>query len=135
MIKGIIYEIYIDSQPHIKYVGSTIKTLEKRWKEHKKDWKLQGQVISIYKYFEEFDIDNFQIRVIKEYDVIDSKHLKVYEQLWIYKLKPINIHKTIIKNLKNLYICNCSPNKKRLLNSKIIHEKTQKHKNWIKKIN
>lgn len=110
-MKGIVYEIYSDSQPHIKYVGSTIKSLEKRWSQHKSDFKNRKKGTAIIcKYFEEFGIYNFQIRSIKEYDIVDKKHLLAYEQLWINKLKSINMIKNLfqiqnlIKKKKQIYL-------------------------------
>jgi hypothetical protein len=100
-MKGIVYQIYSDSYPDIIYVGSTINTLEKRWQNHKSDFKNKkrnGPVIC--QYFEKFGIDLFQIRVIKEYDVVDNNHLLVYEQLWIHKLKTINIVKNLFLRTK-----------------------------------
>lgn len=98
-MKGIVYQIYIESNPDIHYVGSTIRTLETRWQQHKTDFnnKTKRRPI-ICQYFDEFGVDNFQIRVIKEYEVIDSKHLLAYEQLWINKLKPINLVKNLFKS-------------------------------------
>ena len=99
-MKGIVYQIYLESNPYINYVGSTIKTLEIRWRQHKaksviyNKTKIKGNPI-ICQYFDEFGIDNFKIRLIKEYDIVDIKHIRAYEQLWLNKLKPINV----IKNL------------------------------------
>jgi len=96
-MKGIVYEIYIDSDPNIRYIGSTIQTLEKRWQVHKANFNTEkrGRPI-ICHYFKEFGIDRFRIRVIKEYEVVDIKHLVAYEQLWINKLKPINLRKILV---------------------------------------
>lgn len=110
-MKGIVYQIYLESNPDINYVGSTTTTLEKRWKEHISAFKtgsMNGAVIC--KYFKELGVDNFQIRVIKEYEVIDRKHLLAYEQLWINKLKSVNIIKNLfpiqnlIKKKKQIYL-------------------------------
>lgn len=100
-MKGIVYEIYSDSHPDIRYVGSTTTTLEKRWQYHKGVFKNTTKRRPIIcKYFEEFGIDNFQIRVIKEYDIVDSNHLLAYEQLWINKLKSINLKKNLVLTKK-----------------------------------
>jgi hypothetical protein len=95
-MKGIIYQIFIESHPNIHYIGSTTRSLRCRWKEHKSRFK-QDTDVSIYPYFEQLGIENFQIRVLKEYDVIDKQHLKAYEQLWISKLHPVNIQKNLIR--------------------------------------
>jgi hypothetical protein len=90
---GRIYKI-IHNQSNIVYVGSTFNTLRDRWKVHKQAYtkylKGKGDTISIYPYFKDFSIENFKIVLIKEYDVVDKKHLYVYEALWIYKLKSVN---------------------------------------------
>lgn len=100
-MKGSVYKIFIESHPNIIYVGSTINTLEIRWQAHKDGFKKylidRSKIVSIFPYFESLGIDNFQIKLIKEYDIIDKKHLLAYEQLWINKLKPINIQKHLYK--------------------------------------
>lgn len=85
---GKIYKI-IHSQSNICYVGSTFNSLKGRFAQHKADYK-RNHNISIYKYFEQHGIDNFKMILIKEYEVIDRRHLEVYEQLWINKLRCIN---------------------------------------------
>ena len=153
-MKGIVYQIYIDSHPDIHYVGSTIQSLEIRWREHKRHFERREKGIPIIcKYFKELGIDNFQIRVIKEYEVFDSKHLLAYEQLWINKLKPINILKTLIRSKhiihfidktyrennkelikerkSSLYTCPCSPDKSLTIGSKARHERTIKHQKYL----
>jgi hypothetical protein len=95
MRNGKIYKI-IHNQSNICYVGSTFNTLSDRWKVHKQSYtqylkdKKSFRCISIYPYFEQYDIKNFKIILIKEYEVIDRQHLEAYEQLWINKLKTVN---------------------------------------------
>jgi len=96
--KGTIYKI-VCKLNDIVYVGSTFKTLSKRWyvhKHHYKDW-LNGKSrkCSIYDSFKKYGIENFKIIEIKKYDVYreyykDYKHLQSKEQLWINKLKCVN---------------------------------------------
>ena len=87
---GKIYKI-IHNQSNICYVGSTCNELRQRWQEHKRhSTNEKVRKLSIYKYFEQYGIENFKIILIKEYEVIDRKHLEAYEQLWISKLKAIN---------------------------------------------
>ena len=52
--------------------------------------KKNKKACSLYKYFDEYGIENFKIFLIKEYKVVDRKHLMIYETLWISKLKAIN---------------------------------------------
>lgn len=98
---GFIYQIFIESHPNIHYVGSTMTNLAERWQAHKKGFQTflenRKKVISIHPYFESLGIDNFQIRLLKKYEVVDRKHLIAYEQLWINKLKPVNIQKHLYK--------------------------------------
>lgn len=91
---GRVYKI-IHNQSNICYVGSTIRKLKERWNNHKSSFKsyLNGKKrcnTSIFNYFKQFGIENFKIILIKEYEICDEKHLKVFEALWIYKLKAIN---------------------------------------------
>ena len=66
--RGKIYKImYIGNENvNIIYVGSTLNTLRDRWHSHKKSYKSNKKNISIYKYFDEYDIINFKIFLIKE---------------------------------------------------------------------
>lgn len=89
--KGHIYIIFCHINPKIYYVGSTFNDLKQRWNRHKHHYK-EKQPVSLYKYFDEYGIENFSIKLIKSYNVYrehnkDRKHLEAYEQLWINKLK------------------------------------------------
>ncbi|TYZ58415.1 hypothetical protein PybrP1_004247 [[Pythium] brassicae (nom. inval.)] len=89
---GRIYKI-VHSQSDVVYVGMTMNSLSKRWTTHKKlynEEKNQNSNITIYEYMVKHSVDQFKILLIKEYDVIDRKHLKVYETLWMNKLKCVN---------------------------------------------
>lgn len=67
----------------------TTTSLQKRWNGHLRDYN-EGKQITIYKYMREYGVDRFKIEVIKQYDIVDSKHLKVYETLWINRLRCVN---------------------------------------------
>jgi hypothetical protein len=90
---GHIYRI-IHLESDVQYVGSTFNELRKRWQMHKKDYNtwLGGDksTISIYPFFNEHGIEKFKLILIKSYDVIDRKHLMMFEQLWINNLKSVN---------------------------------------------
>lgn len=91
---GKIYKL-VHTQSDIVYVGCTTLELRNRFMKHKNEFKTRFKNdkkynISIYKYFEQYGIDQFKMILIKEYDVIDKNHLKVYETLWINKMRCVN---------------------------------------------
>ena len=94
MIGSIYKIIHIDS--NITYIGSTAGTVNDRWYQHKKAYKKwlnnkeKNSCIAIYPYFEQYSIDRFKMILIKSYDVVDKKHLYVYEQLAINRTKCVN---------------------------------------------
>lgn len=101
---GRIYMIYCTLDESICYVGSTITTINQRFGIHKEfynAWLYKGGgKCAIYTYFQALGIDNFKIKLIKEYNVVDTKHLRAYEQLWISKTKCVNINSAFrIKHL------------------------------------
>lgn len=91
---GRVYKIECLENSNIIYVGSTFDTLKNRWNYHNNSYiqwiNINKGKVSIYPYFEKYNIKNFKIFLIKEYKVIDRKQLEVYETLWRYKLKSIN---------------------------------------------
>jgi hypothetical protein len=93
---GKIYRIICLPKPDIQYVGSTFDTLPSRWSSHKAQYtnwiKGKNAPCSIYRYFKTHGIENFKVILIKEYEVVDYKHLRVFEQLWMSKLKCVNEH-------------------------------------------
>ena len=93
---GNIYKIECLSDPSIMYVGSTLQTIEDRWYEHQHQFKYwlehpEGGLCSIGKQFNEKGIEDFHMVLIKQYNVVDRKHLTSYEQIWINKLHCVNI--------------------------------------------
>lgn len=90
---GKVYKI-IHNQSDIIYIGSTFNTLRDRLYRHNnaynKSLNNKHSNISIYKYFEQYGVNNFKIILIKEYEVVDRKHLQSKEQLWINITKCIN---------------------------------------------
>jgi len=88
MMIGKIYKI-IHTQSNIIYVGSTFDELRNRFRKHKINLGC-----SISKYIQKYGKEQFKIILIKEYNVIDRKHLEAYEQLWINKLNCINKKQT-----------------------------------------
>jgi hypothetical protein len=92
---GRVYKIITNCSDEKIYIGSTFKTCEQRWKRHInnykrwKDAKTRG-CYSSFDLFEKYGIDNCRIVLIKQYEVVDTRHLRVYEQLYINKFKAIN---------------------------------------------
>lgn len=139
---GKVYKI-ICTQSNDIYVGSTFNTLRDRWMAHKQRYEQYqndpSRNMSIHTYFDKYGIDNFKIILIKEYDVIDRNHLETKEQLWLNKLKNINIQsafnpfrrgsKMIYQNRKEKmnikYDCLCGTSYYARHKSK--HEQSKKH--------
>lgn len=90
---GRVYKI-VNADESIVYVGSTINDLDVRWSQHISGAKSckEGKYrnLAIYDSFTVHGIDKFHIEMIKEYDVIDTKHLRAWEQLWMNKLNCVN---------------------------------------------
>jgi hypothetical protein len=94
---GYVYRIFHRTE-NISYVGSTYVNITKRWISHKSKFRCEVRdgasetnfTVSIYPYFYKHGIDAFDIALIKAYDVIDVKHLRAYEQLWINKIPCVN---------------------------------------------
>ena len=84
MITGRVYQIVCSEMEEV-YVGSTIQTLKERWRCHIKDYK-KGDNFSIYPYFKKYGLCKFEIKLIKEYRVVDREHLVAYETLWYNRL-------------------------------------------------
>ena len=158
---GKVYKI-ICTQSNDIYIGSTFNTLRDRFRRHKNHYNdylnNKGHKLSIMDYFSKYTVDNFKIVLIKEYKVIDRKHLEAYEQLWINKLKPINTqsafrveylskkkyqnnyyennkdklqkkNKEYRKNNTQTLLCICGSQYKQL--SKHAHLKTKKHLKYL----
>jgi len=96
---GKVYRIVCLCEPDVQYVGSTFNDLRHRWSGHKQGFKswLKGKTepLSVFPYFKKYGIDKFKILLIKEYEVYtehnkDHRHLRIYEQLWMSKLKCVN---------------------------------------------
>jgi len=97
-IIGSIYQIEYINDPNIRYIGSTTKTLKNRYSSHKtkyNKWLTNDDYAKceIYEYFKIYGIENFNITLLKEYNILNKSHLLVYEQLWMNKLTNINKNK------------------------------------------
>lgn len=115
---GKIYKI-IHSQSDIVYIGSTFNTLRNRWASHKAP---KNTKCAIHPYIKQYGQEQFKIILIKEYEVVDRAHLEAYEQLYINKLKCINISNTI--KIQKHYSKNYYEN-----NKEVIAEKSKTYRN------
>ena len=88
---GRVYKI-IHNQSDLVYIGSTFDKLRQRFYNHKINKK---SLCIISKYINQYEAKNFKIMLIKEYKVVDRKHLRSKEQLWINKLRCINKNNAI----------------------------------------
>ena len=163
---GLVYRIVCLSNPDIQYVGSTFNQLRYRWQRHIYQYETyvlndRKKGISLFKYFDKYGINDFKILLIKKYQVYrehnkDRKHLNVYEQLWINKLKCVNeinpfyIRKMFTKLYRNThkshkkaydkeriklkYDCECG-SKNLSHKHKSEHIKTKKHKAYLESLN
>ena len=85
---GRVYCIQHKGKLEISYIGSTFETLNERFQRHKSDCKLyeigtRKYLCAIGEYILEYGFENFDIFLLKEYQVCDKQHLLVLEQLWI----------------------------------------------------
>ena len=140
----------------ICYIGSTTKSLEHRWKSHKRHFKswnsggISGE-ISIFKYFKEYGIHSFEIVELKRVIVCDWNHLLAHEQLAINKHKCVNklpcFNPVWRQNKIDKYNANYAKNKEKILayqnekftcecggkytrSNKLLHLETKKHKKF-----
>lgn len=95
-MRGSIYKLVCGLTDKI-YVGSTFQEIRYRFRDHKKAYKqyLKGEEdkgIAIYPYFRKYDVKNWKIILIKEYDVCDKKELLALEQLWLNKFHKTSIN-------------------------------------------
>ena len=85
---GRIYKI-VCSKSNDVYVGSTFNALRTRMSQHKRDFE-KGCMLGGYPQFMEHGWESLKMILIAEYQVIDRKHLLMYEQLWMNKHKSCN---------------------------------------------
>ena len=81
---GRIYKI-VCSKSNDVYVGSTFNALRTRMNQHKK-----LDILGKYNHVIEHGWSSLKMVLISEYQVVDRKHLLMYETLWINKLNACN---------------------------------------------
>jgi hypothetical protein len=87
---GRVYKIVgiVEETKTMLYIGSTCRELEDRYKSH-----CSNDSGIMHKMINEFGMDSFEIKLIKEYNFIDKHQLLALEQLYInrYKNRIINL--------------------------------------------
>jgi hypothetical protein len=95
-MKGYIYKIQptVEHQPEEVYIGSTTKTLNERLQKHKYSYSryLNGKDhnTSVFKLFDKYGLDNFDIILLEEIDFNDKKELTNLEGVYIKNNNCIN---------------------------------------------
>lgn len=91
VVIGKVYKIIEKSSKIPIYVGSTIQTLEIRWKEHKKSIKCKNSKNrKIYKMIKLHGIQNYELIEIETVVCDSIIELRDSEKIWILKLNTIN---------------------------------------------
>jgi hypothetical protein len=85
---GSIYKI-ICSKSNDVYVGSTFNAPRTRMSQHHSQFK-SGSGVAIYPSFKQHGWASLKMILIETYEVVDRRHLEMYETLWFNKLKAIN---------------------------------------------
>jgi hypothetical protein len=139
---GLVYEVVHNDDNDIRYVGSTRCTLKERWCRMKAGYKRYtkgyGLEISIYKSFDEYDIENFTMKVLERAPGISKLALRKREQKWILILPCVNKYrayrtkqqkeeqrKQYILRGKTPMVCTCG--KELNWGSKYLHMKRSNH--------
>ncbi len=86
-----IYYIKCDLDEIIYYIGSTTHAIDKRFCDHKKNFKywINGHktYTAVFDKFKEIGVEHFSIYLLKEYHNIDKKGILAMEALWICKMR------------------------------------------------
>lgn len=69
------------------YIGSTINKTHLRFASHKTNYKNGKCQPNLKKFIDKYGINNIDMILIKEYEIVDIRHLRAYEQLWINRHK------------------------------------------------
>jgi len=157
-LNGKIYKITNNVNDYI-YIGSTIKSLNQRFSEHKSNYKLylneKNRNVSSYKLFDKYDIENCRIELIENFPCDNRTELEQQESVYINKNKAFCVNNNIPGRTQKQYIID---NKEKLKQYKIdnkykfkqkikcdycggkftfanksIHYKTKKHLNHLEK--
>jgi hypothetical protein len=114
---------------NLMYVGSTIRNLETRMKQHRKDmYKFTN--FKLYKAMNEFKPDNFYINLLEEFEYNNVKDLRKQEGKYVKIIKP-ELNKNIPgRSIEEYNVDNKEPLK---LYRKLYYRKyREKHKEYLK---
>lgn len=70
-----------------KYIGKTLKTVEKRWKEHLNDYKKQRhEKRALYDAMKKYGVENFQVETIGEFpnEILEEKEIFYIQKFKTY---------------------------------------------------
>jgi hypothetical protein len=127
-----------------QYIGSTIKTLKKRYSHHKYCYKKfingdKSRSVSSKILFEKYGSDNLKIELIENYPCESDLELRERENYYLKRNYCINKNSAIcdIEKVKEnerkrelmFYHCECGSVVKRY--KKLRHFRSNKHKNYI----
>jgi len=85
-ITGTVYKLYNRNEPDQFYIGSTVKTLNRRLSSHKQDARSRNS--KLYQYMREKGFENFTIEPIETVECKDMSALRELEQRYIINLRP-----------------------------------------------
>jgi hypothetical protein len=142
MEKGNIYKIVSDSIDKI-YIGSTVKSLEKRLEEHENSYEIWYHKDFRRGYCTSFEIlkyGDYKIILIEEFpsSSIEELHKRegYYQMCNFFNCVNTNIaggrDKSVEINNDELYTCSCAKDIQINLKTRYKHIKSQKHKKKIK---
>lgn len=136
---GRIYKVqHLDSS--LCYIGSTCNTVRDRWRLHKNAFsrwvkdKGNQKPASLYPFLEQYGIDRFQMLLIKEYQIVDKKHLFVYEQLAINRTKSCCNQNAALQLVGSRCMANHYAREHRQLNKQAISNINRKYRQANKQV-
>ena len=86
--EGKIYIMYHKDEPYVRYIGSTVKSLEYRLKRHEYDSKRVGSGKKKNDHFNHYGWRGAKIELIADAPCNNRTELEVIEQHYIRKLEP-----------------------------------------------
>jgi len=85
-----------------QYIGQTVRTIEERWKEHKRNSKLNRNNLYLYTAMNKYKVANFNIKFVNKYANYDYQSL--LDELNNAEIKYISKYNTLKPNGYNMCI-------------------------------